>query len=662
MSYLVLARKARPQRFAEVIGQKAVVRTLENALLQNRVAHAIIFSGVRGTGKTTLARIMAKALNCTDRQGAEPCNQCLSCVEINAGASVDLQEVDGASNRGIQEIRELKERIRFQPSSSRYKIFIIDEVHMLTTEAFNALLKTLEEPPEHVYFMFATTELHKVPLTILSRCQRYGLKRLGRSELHQHFAALAEQEGVQISKEALAMVAREAAGSVRDGLSLLDQLFSYCGADVSEEDVLDVLGLVSRHAVAELGTALLQADLARALELLGALHAQGVDSRRLGNDLLQWLRELLLCKLGPKTAAMLTLPEEELRTMQELAAPYTKDQLSALFNLFMDALQEKSFSLQPGFTMEMACIRAVQVADITPTAELIKRFSALLDDAPLGGDQAAARTSTHVPLQNPAQITSQPPAPSQKKNQPLPAPAPDTDHYPVITLPEDRELPPLPESPQTQPPEPTTDSSASVSLQGEQTTQPEPPAVKPAARTPVSQPQPKPAAAIPNPSDTVPAGQNSNISIQLRVQRDWDSFTRHVQDQLKWMGLALQRAISVQVEGGNLSVLFHDASDCIMLKQQEHLRRLTELALDFFQEPLQVRIEEELSLSCDINPLTGRTPLEERKALASDPIVLTALEVFNGQLGDIRIGARFRETAVETDTEDMAALPQEDDD
>lgn len=655
MSYLVLARKARPQRFAEVIGQKAVVRTLENALLQNRVPHAIIFSGVRGTGKTTLARIMAKALNCIDRQGAEPCNQCLSCVEINAGASVDLQEVDGASNRGIQEIRELKERIRFQPSSSRYKIFIIDEVHMLTTEAFNALLKTLEEPPEHVYFMFATTELHKVPLTILSRCQRYELKRLGRAELHQHFAALAEQEGVQISKEALAMVAREAAGSVRDGLSLLDQLFSYCGADVSEEDVQDVLGLVSRHAVAELGTALLCADLARALELLGALHEQGVDSRRLGNDLLQWLRELLLCKLGPKTAAMLALPGDELKAMQALAAPYTKDQLSALFNLFMDAIQEKSFSLQPSFTLEMACIRAVQVAEITPTAELIKRFNALLDDAPLAAKEASAQISSHVPEQNPAPAANQVPVPSQKKNHPPPASAPE--QHPEIAPPEDRDLPPLPEDPQAPPPAPVADADVAISAQVQQSTAPEPAAVL----SPVPKPAPAPVVTTP-PDATMPAGQSSSITIQLRVQRDWDSFTRHVADQLKWMGLALQRAISVRVEGGNLSVLFHDASDCIMLKQQEHLRKLTEFALDFFQEPLQVRIEEELSLSCDINPLTGRTPLEERKALASDPMVLTALEVFNGQLGDIRIGTRFRETTVEADTEDMAPLPQEDDD
>ncbi|MCW5199868.1 DNA polymerase III subunit gamma/tau, partial [Desulfobulbus sp. F1] len=212
--------------------------------------HALIFSGVRGTGKTTLARIMAKALNCESGQPPEPCCSCRSCKEIAAGNSVDLHEIDGASNRGIQEIRELKENIRFMPVMSRFKIIIIDEVHMLTTEAFNALLKTLEEPPSHVYFMFATTELHKVPVTILSRCQRYELKRVASNELSAHFASLAKGEGIAVEPAALNMVVRAAGGSVRDGLSLLDQLFSYCGEQVSAQDAAEVLGMVGGEVIA----------------------------------------------------------------------------------------------------------------------------------------------------------------------------------------------------------------------------------------------------------------------------------------------------------------------------------------------------------------------------------------------------------------------------
>ncbi|CAG36160.1 DNA polymerase III subunit gamma/tau [Desulfotalea psychrophila] len=253
MSYLVLARKSRPQTFDQVIGQRPVVKTLQNSLARDRVAHALIFSGVRGVGKTTLARLMAKAINCEHRDNNNnPCNKCLSCQEITAGSSLDLYEIDGASNRGIQEIRELKEKIRFLPTSAKYRIVIIDEVHMLTTEAFNALLKTLEEPPEHVYFMFATTEIHKIPITILSRCQQYELKRVCADDLSGHFERLIGEEGKEIEKEALALIVREAAGSVRDGLSLLDQVLSFSESSVTTSDAIEVLGLIDREVLMNL--------------------------------------------------------------------------------------------------------------------------------------------------------------------------------------------------------------------------------------------------------------------------------------------------------------------------------------------------------------------------------------------------------------------------
>ncbi|MEE4165245.1 MAG: DNA polymerase III subunit gamma/tau, partial [Desulfocapsaceae bacterium] len=265
MSYLVLARKSRPQTFEQVVGQKPVVKTLQNSLKRNRVAHAILFSGVRGVGKTTLARLMAKALNCESGPTAVPCNTCTSCVEITKGSSLDLHEIDGASNRGIQEVRELKENLKFMPVSSPHKVVIIDEVHMLTTEAFNALLKTLEEPPAHVYFMFATTELHKIPITILSRCQRYELQRVQSPELAAHFSRLASEESIEIEKGALSLIVREASGSVRDGLSLLDQVFSYGQSPITAADVVDVLGLVNRDVLNNIVVALLEGNRAQAL-------------------------------------------------------------------------------------------------------------------------------------------------------------------------------------------------------------------------------------------------------------------------------------------------------------------------------------------------------------------------------------------------------------
>jgi DNA polymerase-3 subunit gamma/tau len=249
MSYLVLARKWRPQTFEEVVGQQSVIRTLQNAIDRHRIPHALIFSGVRGVGKTTLARLVAKALNCQEGPTKIPCNKCEHCTEITAGNAIDIHEIDGASNRGIQEIRELKENIRFFPTKSRYKIVIIDEVHMLTTEAFNALLKTLEEPPEHVFFMFATTELHKIPITILSRCQRYELQKVSSRELFTFFSKIAQEEKVIISDWAVNIIVREAGGSVRDGLSLLDQIFSFGGDEITDEDVIKVLGLVDSQVV-----------------------------------------------------------------------------------------------------------------------------------------------------------------------------------------------------------------------------------------------------------------------------------------------------------------------------------------------------------------------------------------------------------------------------
>ncbi|MDH4321405.1 MAG: DNA polymerase III subunit gamma/tau, partial [Desulfobulbaceae bacterium] len=309
MSYLVLARKHRPQTFSQVVGQRPVVRTLQNALARGRVAHAMLFSGVRGVGKTTLARIMAKAINCDALVDNEPCNQCDSCREIAAGSAVDLHEIDGASNRGIQEIRELKENIRFYPARGRYKIIIIDEVHMLTTEAFNALLKTLEEPPAHVYFMFATTELHKVPITILSRCQRYELRRVPFVELVAFFKKLAAEESVSISERALEMIATEAGGSVRDGLSLLDQIFSFGGEAVTDDDVTQVLGLVDRSTLHGLATALLAGDLGTCLELLDRSYGAGIDLKRFANDLLGFFRAMLVCKNSRQSEGLLDLSD-----------------------------------------------------------------------------------------------------------------------------------------------------------------------------------------------------------------------------------------------------------------------------------------------------------------------------------------------------------------
>ncbi len=596
------------------------MRTLQNALTQNRVPHAMIFSGVRGTGKTTLARIMAKALNCEQRSTAEPCNTCLSCRQITEGSSIDLQEVDGASNRGIQEIRELKEKIRFMPTSSRYKIIIIDEVHMLTTEAFNALLKTLEEPPDHVYFMFATTELHKVPLTILSRCQRYELKRLSHLELAAHFKRLAENEEVQIESGALDMIVREAGGSVRDGLSLLDQIFSYCGHEVKTDDVIEILGLVSQQLVNDAGTALLRGDLAAAFSLLDEMFLHGADIKRFSNELLNWYRGLIVCKVSKKPGDSLEATEEELAGMIKIASEYTFETLSALFNLLFEGLEKALFSQQPRLALELTFIRAVQFHDVIPVTELIARFDQMLDGVPLES----------LPVLSP------PPSPLRQQ---------ETVHPPT------NESPALPSCPPETLPASSAASSFTEAQQPEGKKSENQIAVVPVQEV-VDKTSEKEKEILEIPpqleadaQETPQTPPPAPLIEKKRIRQHWDAFLKYVHERQPWITAALQSASSVERKEEELLIHFDDSTDCIMLKQTKYVNLLTEFVLDFFQENLSIRFVVPGSNACAIDPANGLAPQQERRALANDPLVLTALDVFTGQVGDIRIGPRYRTNA-----------------
>ena len=298
MSYLVLARKKRPQVFEDVIGQRPITQTLQNAIAQKRVAHAFLFTGPRGVGKTSTARILAKALNCEKGPQMNPCNQCPACKEISEGNSIDVIEIDGASNRGIDEVRELRENVRYTPAKSRYKIIIIDEIHMLTLPAFNALLKTLEEPPLHIVFIFATTEPHKIPATILSRCQRYDFKRIPSGEIVQHLRRIVDEEKIEVSQRALSTLARESEGSMRDAQSLLDRLISYGGAKIRDEEVIEILGLIDQKILSDTIEAIADHDAGRCMEIVEQIYQFGYDIQRFCQELLQYLRNLILLKVS----------------------------------------------------------------------------------------------------------------------------------------------------------------------------------------------------------------------------------------------------------------------------------------------------------------------------------------------------------------------------
>jgi DNA polymerase-3 subunit gamma/tau len=577
--------------------------------LQNRVPHALIFSGVRGTGKTTLARIMAKAINCEQGPPPEPCNECRSCKEIMAGSSVDLHEVDGASNRGIQEIRELKENIRFMPTSSKFKIIIIDEVHMLTTEAFNALLKTLEEPPDHVYFMFATTELHKVPVTILSRCQRYELKRVAHAELAAHFASLAQQEGVSIDEAALNMVVREAGGSVRDGLSLLDQVFSYCGEKVTGEEVADVLGLVSHEVIADLARALLAKDLNAALSNLDKVYSYGMDIKRFINELLAWFRSLVVCSVSQDPARLLDLPADELAVLQEVAAAYPSRTLFMMFNLLLEGLEKAAYSARPRFAVEMTFIRAVQVDDVVPVTELLTRLDDVLAGVALPQQQISGQARQPMPSRQSPQIHQQIPQAEQGRGQVMSSPPPSSQSGPPAETEKKKAPEPVAPPPRTLPPDEQGRESADIPVKS--ATIP----VNAPVNVPVSAPEPNTPGASeqhpPPPEDTsapVAAGVHKKD-----VRKHWQEFVSYVQERIKWMGAALKSSSSARLEHGVLTVNYDESADCTLLKSKTNLVRLTEFAMDFFQEELEVTFKVPNSSACSTDSESAAAVRQERQ-------------------------------------------------
>ncbi len=371
MSYLVLARKWRPKNFEEVVGQGHVTQTLRNALLSGRLAHAFLFSGPRGVGKTSVARIVAKAINCHESVERRPCNQCPACEEINRGSSVDVVEIDGASNRGIDEIRQLRENILFRPTSLSSKVYIIDEVHMLTKEAFNALLKTLEEPPGHVYFIFATTEPNKVPATIKSRCQHYEFKRLSIARLAAHLDHILEREGIELEEGVTRVIAREAEGSVRDSLSLLDQIIAY-GA-VSFEEVCKILGISGPAQVDKLARSLLNRDVKTALHTINEIYQSGADIMKLVSDLTQRMRVMAIVKaLGAKGVNGLTeLDPQEAQQMEEMLQGVHLNQLLLFLNELIKSHAMLARSEVPRLYLELLFMKLCAMGEVVEIDDVI---------------------------------------------------------------------------------------------------------------------------------------------------------------------------------------------------------------------------------------------------------------------------------------------------
>ncbi len=380
MSYQVLARKYRPQTFEEVVGQKPIVTTLQNAVANQRIHHAYLFSGLRGVGKTTVARLMAKALNCAKGPTPTPCNACSSCLEIAESRSMDVLEIDGASNRGIDSVRELRETVRYAPARDRYKVEIIDEVHMLTTEAWNALLKTLEEPPAHVVFLFATTDYRKLPLTILSRCQHFEFKKIAHADIAAHLLRIAEGEKVRVPAGVADLIARMSEGSLRDAQSALDQVIAFSGDAVTDEQARTILGVIDRDLIVGFYAAVRARDYSRLIGIVETVFEKGYLPAQFLEDLMAYGRDLLLVSVVPDPSRHVAGGPEEIQRLRDAAGPFGEDELLRILELMTREEPRVKGSAHPRFLLEALAIKLARLSELRPIEDLI----AAIDRVPSG--------------------------------------------------------------------------------------------------------------------------------------------------------------------------------------------------------------------------------------------------------------------------------------
>jgi DNA polymerase-3 subunit gamma/tau len=586
MSHQVIARKFRPQTFAELVGQQHVVRTLENAIRTGRVAHAYIFSGARGVGKTTTARILAKALNCVKGPTTEPCNQCPSCLEITAGNSLDVLEIDAASNRGIDQVRELREMVRYAPAGSRHKVVILDEAHMLTTEASNALLKTLEEPPDRVIFVMATTEPEKLVDTIRSRAQHFHFRALSFGEIVHALESIVKQEKVSAEPGALAVMARAADGSLRDGLSLLEQALAYCGDRITEAQVREILGVVGSGIMDELTAAVQDRSATRVLALVHQLLAEGQNLQQFCREAVGHFRNLLVARVCGADSDLIAAAPEEHQRLAQAAAQFSEEDLTRFFQILLQTEDDVRRKPDPRLHLEMGLLRLVQAGRLAPLEEVI---------AELSGAEPRPRRATSGPAAK--ALPSAPDAP-RAEMQAAAAPA----------------APSRPSSPASK-------AASEATPKAPVTAAPDVPA------TPTLDvgPLPGPGALSTQTSDGLDAAQVTAIKSAIASQQ-------------RFLAELVEHASRWQMDKGEISLYFPTERRALaeMLQSRESLEKLRTITSAILGKPLRVCVKLEAAPVLLSTVRAGQNSRELRARFEQDPIVRAMLERFGGKIAEVK--------------------------
>ena len=622
MDYQVSARKYRPGTFDDVIGQSHVVQTLMNSIATKRIAHAFLFSGTRGVGKTTVARILAKALNCEQGPTGTPCNTCANCQEITQGTSVDVVEIDGASNTSVDDVREIRENVKFTPFRGQYRVYIIDEVHMLSNSAFNALLKTLEEPPSHVVFIFATTEIHKIPATILSRCQHYNFRRISKAEIVQRLRHVADQDGLTIEDRSLMALARASEGSMRDGLSLLDRIIAFGGNTIRHEDLEALLGAVPQERIRAMVEAVIQQDSAKALQVIAALLDQGHDVRAYCADLVEYVRNMLVAAVvpsGPELRSLIEATEEDLTQLARDAERFTVEQLQELFRMYAAAEDSLRVSAHPRFALETAAVRATRLlrtAEVQPASSRL----AVQPEKP-----AADR-----------RIVTQTPAQTQDKATPSHAPVVKTTGVKV-----------------------SQDNVAKTSAAGGST--PKAPSVAPpreVAAPPARTSAVAPSAPVVPPASAAPVQQEPKVTSAaeasaVAVEVNWEQFQEAVSTNHPNIAPFLEMGRLVKIEGGLITLGFAKQATTArsMLEKEDNLQALAALGESLYGCAVRIRIvevaEQDPGTAPTMKQIRVAKEQEQRLILTQQakahPLVKQALEMFGGELAEVRTTAPAQE-------------------